>query len=185
MNYEEPKSEEHIPSHPWLARLIISMTMLILALIGLILSDVYQDGSWNYWRIMVPVFAGLCLWLSWYLRRKEHSMSIAKVWHEIVHWFGLFIAVYLVSLFVNVGLLGRFEGGIVVITLLALTTFIAGVYIEMTFAIIGILLGVFSAAAAFLQVYLYSVMIPVTLVVAAFLFWFIYQQKHKPSPSHK
>ncbi|MCK4934823.1 MAG: hypothetical protein KAR79_04470 [Simkaniaceae bacterium] len=169
----------HRSSHPWIARLIIAMTMLVLSLIGLIISDIYQDGSWNYWRIMVPVFAALCLWLSWYLRRAQHQIAPIKIWQEIAHWFGLFLAAYLISLFVHVGIFGRFEGGLIVITLLALTTFIAGVYIEVTFAIIGLMLGAFSLAAAFLQMYLYSIMIPAALIIAALIFWIIYRSKVK------
>lgn len=60
-------------------------------------------------------------------------MSATTIWHELVQWFGLALAVYLVSIFVNIGLIGRFEAGLVVLTMLALNTFITGIYVESTF----------------------------------------------------
>ncbi len=167
--------------HPWKARFIIAMIMLILSFIGLIYSQVSKDGSWNYWRFMAPIFAILCLFLSWYLRRKKHSFTLVKAYHEILHWVGLLVAVYLVSYFVNIGILGRFEASLQVITLLALTTFLAGVYIEFTFIPLGLLLGAFAASAAFVSVYLYAIMVPLTIVVAGVLF-FLSKRKHKKKP---
>jgi len=157
--------------HHWKMRLLVGLIMLGLSFIGLIVSDIRQNGAWTYWRVMVPVYAILCLFLSWYLRRKQKIMTPATIWHELVQWFGLILAVYLVSIFVNVGLMGRFEAGLVVLTLLALTIFIAGIYVEATFFLVGLLLGIFAAAAAFMAAYVYTVMLPLTIVVAILLIW--------------
>ncbi len=159
--------------HPWRMRAIVALAMIILSFVGLVVSDVRREGAWNYWRIMVPVFALLCLFLSWYLRRRKHALTTATIWHELAQWLGLALAVYLVSVFVGVGLIGRFQAGLVILILLALTTFVTGIYIEPTFLVIGLLLGLFAAGAALLAAYLYTVMLPITLVVAAFLFWMV------------
>jgi len=161
----------HKHHHHWKMRLLIGIIMLGLAFVGLIASDLRQNGAWNYWRIMVPIYALLCLFLSWYLRKRKHAVSPVTVWHELVQWAGLALSVYLVSIFVKIGLLGRFEAGLVVLTLLSLTIFIAGIYVETTFILIGVLLGLFAAGAALLAAYLYTVMLPLTLVVAVLLVW--------------
>ena len=93
------------------------------------------------------------------------------IWHELVQWLGLALAVYMVSVFVNIGLMGRFEAGLVVLTLLALNIFINGIYIEATFFLIGILLGFFALAAALMAEYLYTIILPITIGVAALLVW--------------
>lgn len=157
--------------HHWKMRLMVGLVMLGLAFIGLIVSDIRQNGAWNYWRVMVPVYAVLCLFLSWYLRRNQRILTTATVWHELVQWFGLILAVYLVSIFVNIGLMGRFEAGLVVLTLLSLTLFIAGIYVEATFFLIGLLMGIFAAGAALMAAYIYTVMLPLTIIVAALLVW--------------
>lgn len=157
--------------HHWKMRLFIGLIMLGLSFIGLIISDVRANGSWDYWRWMVPVFAILCLFLSWYLRHKKRIMSVTTIWHELVQWFGLALAVYLVSVFVNIGLMGRFEAGLIVLTLLSLNIFITGIYVESTFFFIGILLGLFALAAAVLAAYIYTIMLPITVGVAILLIW--------------
>ena len=167
-------SEENLPKkhhHHWKMRLVIGLIMLGLSFIGLIVSDIRQDGAWTYWRVMVPVFALLCLFLSWYLRHKQLLKSPATIWHELIQWAGLALAVYLISVFVNIGLIGRFEAGLVVLILLSLNTFITGIYVEATFFVIGIALGLFALAAALLAEYLFSIMLPITIAVALILVW--------------
>jgi hypothetical protein len=157
--------------HHWKMRLLVALIMLGLSFIGLIVSDIKQNGAWNYWRVMVPIYAVLCLFLSWYLRRQKKIMSATTVWHELVQWVGLALSVYLVSIFVKIGLIGRFEAGLVVLTLLALTIFIAGIYVEATFFLVGLLMGIFAAAAALMAAYVYTVMLPLTIIVAVLLVW--------------
>ena len=152
-------------------RLMVAVIMLGLSFIGLVVSDIRQNGAWNYWRVMVPIFAVLCLFLSWYLRHKQKIISPTTIWHELLQWFGLALAVYLVSIFVNIGLIGRFEAGLIVLTMLGLNTFITGIYIESTFFVIGILLGLFAAGAALLAAYIYTIMLPITIGVAVLLVW--------------
>ncbi|MCB1115267.1 MAG: hypothetical protein KDK71_02260, partial [Chlamydiia bacterium] len=170
-----PKQEEeiviHKHHHHWKMRLFVAIVMLGLSFIGLIISDIRVNGAWNYWRVMVPIFAFLCLFLSWYLRRKQKILTATTIWHELVQWFGLALAVYLISVFVNVGLIGRFEAGLIVLTMLALNTFTVGIYIEPTFFVIGILLGLFAAGAALLAAYIYTIMLPLTIGVAVLLVW--------------
>ncbi|MBF5059942.1 hypothetical protein [Candidatus Neptunochlamydia vexilliferae] len=179
MDTEEEKAlkERH---HHWQIRLIVAIVMLTLSFVGLIVSDLWRDGAWLYWRVMVGIFALLSLFLSWYLRHKKQILSPATIWHELVQWFGLILAVYLVAIFVNTGLIGRFEAGLVALTLLALNTFITGIYVEGTFLVIGLLLGLFAAGAALLAEYLYTVMLPITIAVGVLLVWIV-RKKH----SHK
>jgi len=157
-------------SHPWRARFITGLVMILLSLAGLIMSTLRQDGALSYWRVMVPVFALLCLWLSWYLRTRDSQLTFSDIWHELLHWAGLLLAVYLISLFVNSGVLGRFEASLQVLTLLAFALFVAGIYIEFSFIPIGILLGLFAAGAGLIAEYLYTVMIPLTVVAIIILF---------------
>lgn len=172
--------EQHIPHHPWRARLIVGFTMLLLSFIGLIISDLFKGGAWTYWRLMVPVYAILSIWLSWYLRRKKHRITAIKIWHEILHWVALVIGVYLVSMFVTMGIIGRFEAGLEVLIMLALTTFLAGIYHDVIFLIVGVILGCFTAGAAFFTEYLYTVMLPLTVVAALIMVWLIHHH-HKKS----
>ncbi len=163
--------------HPWRMRFIVGLTMIVLALVGLITSSLRQDGAWNYWRIMVPLFAGMCIFLSWYMRGLKESLSVVKIWQEILHWGGLLLSVYLISLFVEKGLIERFGGSLAVLTLLAFALFIAGVYIETTFMLIGGLLGLFAVGAGVVAEYLYTVMVPLGIIAIAALYFLVRPKK--------
>lgn len=149
--------------HPWKARLGVGITMLILAFLGMVLTDVKTGGGWDYWKWVVPVYAILGLWLSWYIRKSRSVISPITLWHEFLHWVGLIGSVFLVSFFVHLGIISRFIAGIFDLTLLSLAIFLAGIYIEITFIFIGLVLGVFAAFSAVVVQYLYAVIIPVLL----------------------
>ena len=186
MSNQSPLLEDtnHTPKHPWKARFIVGMIMVCLSFVGLVVTDLWKNGAWNYWRFVAPVYAAMCLWLSWYLRKKQHSISFSKLWHEIAHWIALILAVFLFSIYTEMGLMGRFESGLAILTLLALTIFLGGIYIEPSFLIIGLLLGLFSAGAAFMAAYLYTVMLPIALGTVALLFYMAFRKRHSP-PTNK
>lgn len=160
---------------PWKARLVVCLLLLLFSVIGLIFTDISPKSAWNYWRVMVPIFAVLCLWLSWYLRRKNYSTVnfTHTFWQEILHWIALMVAVYLIMLLVDDGLMGRLEAGLVVLILLAFSIFVAGIYIDVSFMWIGIVLGIFVALASFVTAYLSIIMIPVAIIAAVVIFFLI------------
>jgi hypothetical protein len=62
------------------------------------------------------------------------------------------------------GVLSRSLAGLFALTLLSLAVFIAGIYIETTFLLVGIVLGVFAALVAITVKYLYAFSIPVLII---------------------
>lgn len=171
--------------HPFKARLIVGIIMLIFAFLGVIVTDVWKDGSLNYWRVMSPVFAILSLWLSWYVRKHRKSLSSTTIWHEAAQWIGLIGAVYLVSAFVHIGLVSRFQASLQVLVMLALTVFVNGIYTEHSFIIIGLLLGLLAAVIALVNQYLFVIMVPLILIGIGVVFWLIHRARKKNHESPK
>ena len=95
----------------------------------------------------------------------------STIWREVVQWVGLGLAVYLISIFVNVGVIGQFQAGLMTLTLLALNTFTTGIYVEATFLAIGVALGLFALAAAIFIKYVYTIMLTITIGVVLLLIW--------------
>lgn len=152
--------------------------MLVLAFIGLIITDIRDDGGWDYWLFVVPFYAVLALCLSWFLRLRKQSHAVAYVWHEILHWLGVMLSIYLVFQLVQIGLLNRFAASLQVVTLLALGVFIAGVYIEISFLIVGLLLGCGVIAVALFAEYLYTIA-AILVVISAILLYFLSRRQKK------
>ncbi len=159
-------------------RLLVALLMLVLGFIGVIVTDIKKDGAWYYWRFLAVVYAVLSIGLSSHLKRKGWKTTIYTIWHEIAHWVGLVGAIMVASYFVQVGLISRFEASLLTLLLLALATYLAGIYTEPTMVLIGILLGVFAAGIAFVDEYLFSILLPVTLAAAVVLALYIHH-KHK------
>lgn len=159
-------------------RLVVALLMLALGFIGVILTDVKTQGAWDYWRFLAVIYALLSLGLNWYLRKKEWKTTAVTLWHEIAHWAGMIAAIFVVSYFVKIGIMSRFEASLIALLLLALASYLAGLYIEPTLLLIGLVLGIFAVGIAFLDEYLYNILLPVT-VVAALVLLIVFHQAHK------
>lgn len=168
--------EENSPAHPWKARLLVALIMLILGCFGLIIADVHKDGALLYWKYMTPLFGLLAIGLSWYLRRNAEEFHLLHLLQEVGHWATAVGAVYLLNMFVSIGIMGRFDAALAVNVTLALTTCLAGIYIESTLVVIGIVLALFAGGVALASEYLYSLMIP-TFALALVILYFIVRKK--------
>lgn len=165
------------PFHHWKPRLFVGLIMIILAFLGLIITEIKQDGAWEYWRVLCVIFAVLSISLHIFLRKREMVTYFGTIWHEVLHWLGLFLCVTIISVMVEVGFLARFVSSITVLMLLALTTYLAGIYMEVTLVFVGIMLGLFTLGLSVVSAYLYPALIPLSLL-AMIALWIYLKRKH-------
>jgi hypothetical protein len=170
---------EQVKDH-WKIRLGVSVTLLVLSFIGMIITDFIPEFALTYWSIMIPVFALLCLWMSWIDYHDKRKFEGITLWHELLHWIATLVAVYMVAVFVRAGFMSNVIAGLFVLMLLALSIFIAGIYIDFTFILIGILLGLFAVATVLFFKYLFIITIPLSVAVLITLFYFYWRRKKKP-----
>ena len=163
-------------------RLVVVLIMLVLGLVGVAITDAFKTGAWNYWRILCVAYALMSLSLSWHLRRNAWKNTLLTLWHEAAHWLGLFGTIAVVSYLVKIGLIGRFEASVMCLLLLALATYLAGVYTEPTFIFLGILLGILAALLGFLDEYLYLLLLPIGLVCAVVIGIFLHRTHPEKRP---
>ena len=174
---ESPPTPTPNPKHPWFARMTVCVIMLAIACLGLIITDIHATVGWHYWRIATVVFALLALWLSWYLRKHQHSLSPVKLWHEVLHWVCLLATVLIMSILVKIGMIGRFEASLCILTLLAQSVFLAGIYIETTFLFVGVILGCFTISIGLIAEYLYAIAIPVFIAIIIAIVWMVWHAR--------
>lgn len=176
-------THDHIKhNRHWKVRIFVNLFILLLAFIALILVNFHAKSSWAYMRFMAIADAVISLFLFWYLNRGKHIVNRTTIWHQLLHWVGILASVYMVAIFVHSGIIGSNQAGIIVLTMLALGIFLAGVYTEPTFLLIGITLGIFAIGAAYIESYLSVFMLPVLLVSGAIIFAFYLHSKHKAKP---
>lgn len=155
----------------WKVRLVINIVILALSFIGILISSINPSGSWLYWRIIVNAFALLCLWLTWYMRRNL-ELAGSGFWRMFFHWVGTLVAIYILAALVDIGVVGNLAAGMLGMVIVGLSFFIAGIYVDLAYLMIGIVLAIFSVATAFIETFLPIIMLPV-LVVVILVIWFI------------
>jgi hypothetical protein len=124
-------SEESATKKSLLKRLfglyeIILIVLILLSMIGIGITDFSPADSRLYWLAMVPVFAAACLILEWSRARGKGQKWITIVRTQLLIWFGLLLAVLLVFLLLHTGRLDNENTGLIILLLLALTTFFCG-----------------------------------------------------------
>ena len=167
-------SEESATKKSLLKRLfglyeIILIVLILLSMIGIGITDFSPADSRLYWLAMVPVFAAACLILEWSRARGKGQKWITIVRTQLLIWFGLLLAVLLVFLLLHTGRLDNENTGLIILLLLALTTFFAGIHLGWRLFIVGIFLGVALIGAAYLEEFVWMFLIIALVVVAIVL----------------
>lgn len=148
---------------------IILSVLILLSIIGIGITDFSPEDSHRYWFAMVPIFAGACLILEWSRARGKGQKWTTIVRTQLLLWLGLLLAVRLTYLLLQTGRLDNENTGLVILLLLALTTFFAGIHLGWRLFIVGIFLGVALIGAAYLEEFVWMFLIIAIVVVAIFL----------------
>ena len=157
----------------WKIRLGVLCTMLVLALVGMGLTQSSESGAWEYWLFVVVVYAALGLWKST-RRAKQTGQSISKsILRELTHW-GMLIGFLAVLLFLERReVINRDSASYFALMLLALSCCMAGIHIDWLLLVVGVVLTIMLVAMATLEQYsvvLWLIMIVVVGLAAAFFY---------------
>ncbi len=167
----------------WKARLVVSTILLVVSLVGIIITCMGRTGSGGssfsrwYWTCSVVVFAVLSLWMSRIDRPKPRKITGVAIWHGVLHWLALLIIIFHVHLLVYAGIADNITAGLVILLLLALTTFLAGLYYDSIFALIGGLLFILAVLATLLYQYILLVAIIALVIIAVVIYWMYHRKK--------
>ena len=172
-------SEERASQKRLLKRLfgiyeIVLTVLILLSIIGIGITDFSPADSHRYWFAMVPVFAGACLILEWSRARGKGQKWTTILRVQLLLWLGLLLAVRLAYLLLHTGRLDNENIGLIILLLLALTTFFAGIHLGWRLFIVGIFLGIALIGAAYLEEFVWIFLIIAIVVVAIFLLWKYY-----------
>lgn len=151
---------------------VIFVILVVLSLIGVGITDFSPAHSYWYWFAMAPVFACACLIIEWSHVRSEGKNWLSILRSQLLTWFGLLIAVQLVFLLLRAGRLTYESTGLVLLLLLALTTFIAGISLGYQLCLLGAFLGVTLLVVAYLEQYVWVLALLAVVVVGAILHGF-------------
>jgi hypothetical protein len=125
--------------------------LLLLAVIGVAYTDLSPARSFLYWQAMVPVFAVLCIIARWRRVEPNTRSRLHLIWEQLLHWGALLLVMRVLFVHDVQRLLDSDIAGLLLIYLLALTTFLGGIYLDWRLCVVGVFLGLGAVALAFLD----------------------------------
>lgn len=148
----------------------IQLALLVLVVIGVGISYFLPDKSYRYWVAMVPIFGIACTSSEWSRLRRQDLGIWKTVRNQLIHWFGVLVSVYLVHMLLNIQLLTKQNAGLVVLLVLALGTFLAGLQLGWRLYVLGAFLWIILLMAAYLQGSLWVMILLGVVMISLFLY---------------
>jgi len=151
-----------------LRRAVIIGGLVLLVMVGLFLSNFAVNKSLGYWEAMFPVFGVACTW---------HELAggaahVTPLWRlllrQFLHWLFPIFAVRVLFLQQARGQMSAESVALVVLVLLALTCFLAGVHFDRSFVWVSVVLVAAAILGTEVETYLWLIAVfgAVALVLA-------------------
>lgn len=122
--------------------------MLVLAEIAVAWTDVRPDTSVTFWRLCGLVYAVIALYRVWSAGPPDR---LRNTFVQLAHWGVFLVAMVLVDFHYFSGEFNDDNKGLMLLLLLALATFLDGLYIDWRFCVVGTLLGLGATLLAFVD----------------------------------
>jgi len=118
--------------------LIASAVMIFLAIVGVGFTIGNFAIAKSFWIALMPIYGVLCIVTVYYHHEGVNPWMIVR---QVLHWLGIGAAIYLDLVFLRgAGEQTSIAAGLSSLLLLALGCYLAGVYVEWLFALVGVFL---------------------------------------------
>ena len=146
--------------------------MIILSLVGVGVTDFSPDDGYWYWMIMILVF-GVIAVITGFVEAKKGDQHLVKkiLVVQVIHWLGSMLTVMGVFLLLNAGRLDYENSGLVILLILALTTFLDGIRLGWRFSMAGIFLGITAVIAAYIEEFMWIIFLLAVVLIVFTLYW--------------
>ncbi|AEG02439.1 hypothetical protein [Methylomonas methanica] len=156
----------------------VFIVLVILSLLGISITDFSPHDGYGYWIMMVFVFAGLSIFVSW-LQSKANEDDIGIIVKaQAMHWLHTLIVVGAAFLLNKSGQLTDTGASLVILLILALTTMLDGYRIGWQFSLLGFFLASCAIVVAYVEHFILASSGLGLLVVAGTFFWNYWLRKN-------
>lgn len=159
----------------------IFVTLLLLSILGISLTDAYGKWSKWYWLAMVPVFFGCNLLVEWQVAKIKGIHFKGVLIRQIQSWLGLLGAFYLTFFLEQIGSLNNETTGMILLLILSLAIYIIGVTGGWLFQLLGVFLGLCLVIVAYVENYTWVILGLSLAILAVYIYLSgkFYQLKNK------
>jgi hypothetical protein len=185
-NHESSQPSAPIPAErsflvSFLLQQLPYLILIVLALIGITYTGVSPQASLWYWQALAPVYGLVCIASKWGRAGAQGESRVRLVGTQLLHWGAFLITMRLVFLPVVQRNLDSHVSGFILLHLLALSTFLAGIYVDWRLVIVGVFLALGLVVTAFFEQATGLIVVVLTVVmVGTLLIWAKFARQRSP-----
>ncbi len=157
---------------------IIMILLVLLDIVGIAITDFAPRSSHWYWLAMVVVTGIACITMEWARSRETGLRVAAIIKNEALIWLSVLFAVNTVYFLLHAGRLDSENTGLIILLILALATFLAGLRLSWRLCLLGVLLWGALIMATYLEEFIWIVLLVVLAATATLYFL----GRHKAAP---
>jgi hypothetical protein len=181
----EPPSTRQGMTH-FLWQQVPYVVALVLAIVGVAYTNASRQPLVGYWEFLALAVGGVCVVTKWPdIEGKEAKLRL--IWTQALHWIAVLVTMNIILLSGVQQLLPTPATSLVLLTLLALGTFLAGVsLLSLQISFLGVAMGVAVPAISWLkQSFMFFLLGAVLLIGLGLTFWFRWDRGPAAASAHK
>lgn len=156
----------------------VFILLIVLSLVGIVITDFSQHDGYAYWAIMVLVFGGLAIFVSW-LQAKASDNDFGEIVKEQgKHWLHTLVVVAAATLVIKNGQFSELNANLMILLILAMATMLDGMRIGWQFSLVGFFLAGCAIIVAYVDQFILACIGLGVFVVVATLFWGYWINNH-------
>ncbi|EDZ67691.1 hypothetical protein NOC27_1018 [Nitrosococcus oceani AFC27] len=140
--------------------------LIILSVIGVGITQASVIVGRTYWLAMIPIIAATTLYIEWERDRGKEIRWRTLLRTQLFHWAALLVSVELVYMLFNFGRLSNEGVSLMILLLVAQTTFLVGVYVDWRFSIVALFQVLCLIVLAYLKAYIWIMLLIATGIIA-------------------
>ena len=172
---KKTKSKGLVEKLQWVKKITLNewivIDLMLLAIIGVAIGYFAPEKMYPYWLIMVPVFGCACIILEWSRARGKGLSWWTIIKDQTLHWLGVLVAIYLVYRLRQAEILGDANSTLVILLILSLATYLAGIHMGWRLYVIGAFLCAIFIQATFFKEYMWVLIITGLLLIGGYVYW--------------
>jgi len=142
------------------------MLRLFLSLLGAFIAYTYRHAGHDYWLLMMFLFGVIALAPGYYQMKQQGNVTTSFI-YQVMHWAGGLCAAIIVYAYHSSGRIFHEEAGLIVLLMLALTTYLDGIRTGWRCIFTGLFLGLTAICIAYFDNYIWQLGILAALATLA------------------
>lgn len=154
------------------ANLVTFLFLIVLAVIGVGITDYSPSDAHRYWLFMIFVCATVTISSTLPKSRGQGGKQyVTRFAVQALHWSACLAAVLITYALIHNGRLNNADAGLVILLLLSLTVFLDGAHVGRYFYLLGTLLGLVTLVMAYVEEFIWIILTLSVCTMLVAIYW--------------